>query len=261
MTASEASATATLPEFLRPKSGAPLIRLGRDRDGGYLVDRRTVEACDLLISMGINADWSFEEQFLNLRDIQLFGYDASISSRRFAMESWKRAAFLEPKNALQWLRTLRRYRTFFNGTNRVHRAEFVGFDYSDRYVSLKTLLSRDCGDAKDIFFKIDIEGSEYRLLDDLIACAPRITGLAIEFHDVDLHLERIRDFFEVFPLAVCHVHGNNFAPINPTGIPQAIEVSFTSAPVGEPLSVGCLPHELDRPSNPRRPDIALTFSE
>lgn len=255
----DSSNLAVLPEFLRPKSGVPLVRLGRDGDGGYLIDQRNLDEVDLLISMGINDDWSFEQEFLKHRDVQYFGYDASISRYGFTLDCWKRATLIEPLNTISAIRTLLRYHSFFNETTRIHRSEYVGFDLSDNQISLGTLVDRDCGDAQNIFFKIDIEGSEYRLLDDLITCASRIRGLAIEFHDVDLHLDRIQGFVEAFPLAICHVHGNNYVPVPPSGVPQVIELSFTSAPVGRSLESAALPHDLDRPSNPRCPEIMLNF--
>ena len=40
------------------------------------------------------------------------------------------------------------------------------------------------------FVKMDIEGSEYRVLDDLLKHWGNIVGLAIEFHDVDILWQR-----------------------------------------------------------------------
>ena len=50
------------------------------------------------------------------------------------------------------------------------------------------------GETKPVFFKIDIEGSEYRILDDLINYQKVIEGLVVEFHNVDLHLEKISKY-------------------------------------------------------------------
>ena len=40
------------------------IRLGKDWDGGYLVDQAAVQAAHKLVSFGINDEWSFESAFL-----------------------------------------------------------------------------------------------------------------------------------------------------------------------------------------------------
>ena len=46
----------------------------------------------------------------------------------------------------------------------------------------------------NIFFKIDIEGSEYELLDSILLMQDNIVGLAIEFHDLNKNLDKVRDF-------------------------------------------------------------------
>ena len=55
---------------------------------------------------------------------------------------------------------------------------------------------------KNIFLKIDIDGSEYRFLDDLIANKNRLTGLVIELHDCDMHLREIENFIKNFGLKI-----------------------------------------------------------
>ena len=54
----------------------------------------------------------------------------------------------------------------------------------------------DLTDKSDIFLKIDIEGSEYRILDSILENQNRISGIAIEFHDCDLHLDKIKRFID-----------------------------------------------------------------
>ena len=52
-------------KILKPKYNYDLIRIGRDNDGGYLVEKKSLENTQSLISLGISNDWSFEESFLN----------------------------------------------------------------------------------------------------------------------------------------------------------------------------------------------------
>ena len=49
--------------------------------------------------------------------------------------------------------------------------------------------------------------------DEIIAIEERLTGLVIELHDVDIHLNKIEKFIDKFSLNLVHVHANNFAPI------------------------------------------------
>ena len=75
------------------------------------------------------------------------------------------------------------------------------------------------------FFKNRYRGIEYRILDDLINNSKSIVGIAIEFHDVDLHLEKSRAI-EKIDLDLVHIHANNYSKPNIQGIPTAIELTF-----------------------------------
>src|SRR5436305_15163871 len=64
-----------------------------------------------------------------------------------------------------------------------------------------------------LFAKVDIEGSEFRILPALIARAQLFTRLVVEFHNLDIcaeiftaQMQALREHFEVV-----HVHGNNHA--------------------------------------------------
>ena len=43
-----------------------LIRLGREADGGYVVDKNVVQNTDYLVSFGLGSDWSFELDYIKL---------------------------------------------------------------------------------------------------------------------------------------------------------------------------------------------------
>jgi hypothetical protein len=88
------------------------------------------------------------------------------------------------------------------------------------------------------------------LLDELIENANLITGLVIEFHDVDLHIGRLHDFVAKCPLTLVHTHCK--------GTPLAIERTFTAAKVGDDL-VSTLPGDLDMPNNKDKADYQLVF--
>ena len=113
-------------------------------------------------------------------------------------------------------------------------------------------------DAEKLFLKMDIEGSEYRCLGAIIQNQDKICGLAIEFHDVDLHLDKIYHFIEELNLSLIHVHANNSSPVTPLGIPLVLELTF-SRNCEFTTQVTSLPHKLDQPNDPRIPEISLSF--
>ena len=115
-------------------------------------------------------------------------------------------------------------------------------------------------DSKKLFLKMDIEGSEYRCLEAIIQNQEKICGLAIEFHDVDLHLDKINYFIKRLNLTLIHVHANNSSPVTSFGIPLVLELTFSRNCVSSPRKTS-LPHKLDTPNDPRKPEILLSFGK
>ncbi len=243
-----------LPSWTAPVGPFDLVRLGRDRDGGYLVDSRDVAQAEVLISLGVNDDWSFERDFLRRRNVPLHAYDGTVDRGVLGKRLVK--ALLTRKELKHQFEAWRDYEKFFTGS-RHHHMEMVGLTTATGYVSLEAIMDKYGGGK--VFLKIDVEGWEYRLLDDILENADRFCGLVIEFHDVDLHQRRIEDFVQRLPLRVAHVHCNSFAPSSDDGTPHVIEVTFSShAPhSGEPVE---LPHRLDRLSAPYHEPYAIRFT-
>ena len=52
-----------LPKEFKPKASYELIRLGKDNDGGYLVELNSIKQSKSLIAMGMGRDCSFENDF------------------------------------------------------------------------------------------------------------------------------------------------------------------------------------------------------
>lgn len=244
-----------LPKWLEPAGDFNLIRLGRDRDGGYLVDSRDIAAADFLVSLGVNDDWSFDKDFLERRDVPLHAFDGTIDRVELAKKVLK--AIGNRKYVKAKSKALYDYGKFFSG-KRHHHAQNVGLRNTPGFVTLHHILS-EYTPSGNVFLKIDIERWEYRLLHDILAGADRICGLVIEFHDLDLHHERVQEFVEKLPLSIAHVHCNTVAPISDDGLPHVLEVTFTSHP---PVNIAPvkLPHSLDRLSAPHHERCEIRFT-
>lgn len=247
---------ARLPNSFSFVQGMDLVRIGRDNDGGYLVSQNDIEKSDLLIGLGISDDWSFEEDFTKHNDIEVVAYDASVNLR-----FWIKRAIIETvKNPLNFyaFKKLFSYIKFFKG-NHKHVKKFVGLSsYDEINCSFLDVLNET--HSENIFLKIDIEGSEYRFLDDIIENSHRITGLVIEFHDCDLHLKEIERFIKNFKLNLVHIHANNFSPIRlEDGLPIVLELTFSNN--SHHSNTYKLPHELDMPNNKNLPDYELVLDE
>ncbi len=244
---------AVLPEALRPFECKNLTRMGAVTDGGYVVERKSITEAKFLVSCGVNEDWSFEEEFCAVTHAPLVALDGSVGPEYF--QEQVRKAFKRPWKLFWHWSVYRSYRRFYSG-QRQHLRLYVGTEMLggknlcnivDEYVPQTT---------QPIFVKMDIEGSEYGQLADLLELAPRLSGLAIEFHDVHLDLERIVSFLDAFPLRLIHVHVNNNGGISDQKVPRVIECSFSRH--CEPLRMQeRLPNKLDQANWHKLPDFRL----
>ncbi len=249
--------TAKLPGIFRHDEVGDLIRLGRDYDGGYVICGKDVQEADFLIGLGINDDWSFETDFAQKNDVPVLAYDGSINGRQFLWRAIKELRRVVDKPSL----TKRAWKTYFSYTNffkghRRHIEKFVGREKGEHQVSLKEIF--DSTASQKIFLKIDIEGSEYEILDEILNVQNRITGMAIEFHDCGQHLEEIGSFLERLNLQIVHIHANNYSPLDASLLPAALEISFSADP--GPSKGACrYPRALDRPNKASGDEICLSF--
>lgn len=245
-----------LPAVFRPLACPSLMRLGRDYDGGYLVNRPDILQAEVLVGLGINDDWSFEQEFSDLNSCDVYAYDASVSEKKFRKKFLRSIhKFFNIKLFRRSLKTYTSYRSYFKD-NRHHIEKFVGVDFPPNNVDFNDVLTRV--DGRKVFYKIDIEGSEYRILNQLIDNASSITGIVCEFHDCDLHIDTIAQFVSDLDLTLVHVHANNNSPVAKGEIPLALELTFTSSEISAEKILQ-LPHKLDMPNTRRNDEIEIGF--
>ena len=112
----------------------------------------------------------------------------------------------------------------------------------------------------DYFIKMDIEGGEYRCLDDLIKYQDLICGMVIEFHDIDLHLDKIEKFISRLNLKIAHIHINNWTIVGKNDLPLILELTFSRYGKFRDIPADN-PHVLDNPNAPKRTDFQFSFHE
>ena len=240
-----------LPESFFPSRTFDLVRVGGAGDGGYLVERASLGRASSLLGFGIGTDWAFEKDFLGFGDgsVVLEAYDLHHPWRHIRtglLRFWRPSKCIG--NAFKlidcWL--------FFRGPRRFHK-KAVGLHPLHGGQTLADVI-KESKPPPPMFLKVDVEGSEYRMLDDLAAHADEICGLVVEFHDVDLHRDRIENFIKRFGLDLVHVHPNNAGGTDSSGNPMIMEMTFARnpRPVSEAVSI---PHPLDRPNKDCFPDI------
>jgi hypothetical protein len=175
-----------------------LVRVGNpDTDGGYVVPQLAVAMADSVLSMGIGDDWSFDQHWHQLRhDVAIHSYDATIENYHPVPPVY-------------------------------HHYENIGKQFiCSEFTELATALDRIAG--KNIFVKMDIEGGEYTLTQDICDNRSRIMGLVIEYHGAASTSKHC--FLEEAPALsqfyqCVHIHANNSGPII-EGFPDYLELTF-----------------------------------
>ena len=244
-----------------------LARIGSTNDGGYVVPLEAVSASRALVSFGLSHDWTFERDFKNRNpDAIIHCYDHTVSLRtafQYSIGQLLRFIVLFRASSLRKSFTWIDYKRFFR-QDATHFKLKISRDNQDNGATIDDVFERlppEC----PVFVKMDIEGSEYDVLDDLLRHSTNIVAIAAEFHDVGTLPERFNSFVEKIKrdFYIVHIHGNNMGGTAPFNFPIAPEITFLnkrffkSAP---PPSRSKYPiPELDRPNNPRLPEFTFEF--
>ena len=254
-----------LPKTFKPKKNYKLQRMGGKYDGGYLVDINSIKISNFLISGGIFYDYKFENDYLdfsNKKKIYCFDHTINpyIHILRWTLILFKRLLFLEKsprikksiKNiikTIRFLKFIKKERVFFYKIG-------IGNNSKNIYSINKILCKIQ---NKNFFFlKIDIEGDEYKILEQIISNEHNISGLVIEFHNVEKNIRLIEDFIKKLRLKLIYTHINNVSKISREGIPSIVEMSFSQfAEVDNNLDFK--KHKFDYPNNPNIKDIEINF--
>ena len=226
--------------LLRPHDlvGAPLVRIGRNFDGGYvMVDR--FDGIEAAYSLGINDDvsWDFD---VAQRGIDLYQYDHTIDHLPFEHQRfhWKKLGIS-------------------------HVAQ-------DDLATLEQLVEDNGhGSCRNMILKCDIEGHEWL---SLTFCPNRtiaqFSQIVLEIHGLGelrdqnwAHTARQAMLNLTASHHVVHVHANNYAGVSVVGgipVPDVLEVTLARKDMGEfRPSTKTFPTDIDTPCDPHHADIFL----
>jgi hypothetical protein len=262
--------------FLRPYDAGRLMRVGRDEDGGYVVPAAAVEGARVLLGIGINDDWSFEEDFaVKNPGVRVVGVDGTAGLPMLYRKALGRALqgigkgltlqLGKAAGKFRYWGKIAKFREFFG------KHAFLKLMLRARPeaggVTIAELIERygGEGDGVDVFLKMDIEGGEYDVLRAAGREMGRVNCLTVEFHDLDRRWEALKEIAAKLEgdFLVAHVHGNNYAPlIAGTNVPSVLEVTWLrrSSSKGAAPCEGPWPlKDLDRPCKPGAEDYVLDF--
>ena len=246
-----------------------LFRLGSIDDGGYVVPKETVRSSNLLISMGISDNWDFEKDFAKNSTAKILAFDYSLNK-----DFW-RSKF--KKDLIKFLQLkIFKPRKLYKMFQYIDFLLFFKINKKNRFFLKKIGKGKDCLDLikiiqhnftnnNKLFLKVDIEGFEYEILDDIILHRDKFQGVIIEFHEITKNLNKIVEFINKINsnLHLVHIHANNYSVKELDKFPEVIELTFSKKITNtiDKLNDKEYPlKDLDFPNSKRSPDIKISFN-
>lgn len=218
---------------LMPETSGFSIRIGNEHDGGYVVNSNDLKNAEVLLSFGLGNDFSFEKQFKKLNPkCRVLVFDHTITYPdfiQFSYKCFKLFVQFKIKNCLDYIRTYLDYQNFFNSKDVSHlQKRITNFPFREHDTTLDSIF-HNFKLKNNIFLKIDIEGDEFKLLNDILKFRHNLTGLVMEFHNLYILSEKMLTFaVELLDTHfVENININNNGDITEKGFPDVIEVTFS----------------------------------
>lgn len=222
--------------FLIPFKVKKLIRLGRNFDGGYLVCASTLKKCKNLITLGVGDDISFEKDFDQIiTKNNIFLYDYTVNHMLFLKTIIKNLRrFITFRTNLENLKySLKNYLSYINFIKQKNVFLFklrVVKNIKKKFdIRLNKIFKRI--NSQNNLLKIDIEGAEYKIVDDIIKNNKKINMLVIEFHWINFNKKKFINSIKKLQkkFDIIHLHVNNFRDLKVNeDIFDVIEISFVN---------------------------------
>lgn len=268
--------------FLKPVPVSNKCRIGRDRDGGYVLYQPALDQCDFLIGYGIGWDISFETDLLNHYRINGRIFDHTMLPQKGLFDKniiQKNLRNGRIGKTLLYCKTMRKWKRKLNRLQKKGIAfvnEGVAAQKEFLCDTLENHLRAAGYNGNNALLKMDIEGNEYALFknESFLNQLVHFNQVCMEVHDVKNKLVELKDFIAAITPAftLIHIHGNNYGEQftlykeNRAALqfPDILELSFTRTALIRPEDR--LPHEinypqpeLDKPCDSAQPDYRLEF--
>jgi len=125
--------------------------------------------------------------------------------------------------------TLKKYRLLNKSLKfKHHQIKITDNPTNPKEINIDNILKKI--DHKNIFFSIDIEGDEYKIIKDLNYFHDRINIIVLEFHDIEKNTYNFEKAINLLNenFLIIHLHGNNCSYICENGIPNVMEVTLVN---------------------------------
>jgi hypothetical protein len=268
--------------FLKPVPVQGKVRLGTNRDGGYVVYKRLLDKTDILFTYGVGFEVSFEEDFNALTKKRVVMFDPTLFGKylvdfKKAFKYITQLKFISLVEYLVFVGSCWRKLKELNGRRIKFVNEGLSANKSGKYTTFQEHIERFIKNEREIFLKIDIEGNEYEVLSSahFYKNLRHVNQIVIEFHNLKNQLRTLQKIMKKLlrDYYLIHIHGNNCSEVfkiyhpdsNDIHFPDTIEVTLVKK---EKLHKNdLLPNDikypvsgLDFPNNPGKKDYELCFS-
>lgn len=208
-----------MPKLFSPYYCKDLLRIGKDNDGGYLVNTLDILKSDKLIAFGIGSDSSFEEQFTSIKKVAIEAYDASTScTHNFTVHK-------------QDVTNTNIGSILDNNTNVFLKCDIDGGEYA---ILDELILNSSIFTGAVFEFHNISNPTEFNMLTNFIA-------------KFELRLVHV------------HVNNYTYIITDSGYIPTVLELTFSSSRDNTKLTTVELPNCLDMPNNPDEEDFIIHF--
>ena len=248
-----------LTKYFYPKKIIRLIRIGNKLDGGYVFNKNLLLKCKYCLSFGLGDNFTFESELKKINPkIKIEVLDHTIDYKfwikHFFFWVWKSTRYRKYLKFLNFIK----YINFFYIKENKHKKIKVGSDGN----TLSNILKKSKIDPQKTLLKIDIDGDEYKIIDEIKNY--NFLGLIIEFENFYKNLKKVEKFIQYNKnLVLIHIHGNNFAPII-NNISDSIELSFANKKYikeKKPNKRKYPIKNLDYPNNIMKKNIKIIFKK
>lgn len=236
-----------------------LRRFGSKNDGGYIFPENILKNSKTLVSLGIKDDWSFEKDYIKLKNNKLIAYDLVTDSLFFIKCSIVLLLNFKLKKSLIYFFNIFQFPFFFYLKNNVHYRKVGVSNTKKNFITLQSIFNSY--EINSSIFSIDIEGDEYSIIEDLINNESKIDAFTIEFHDIEKKLDSFFKSLEKISskFKLIHYHPNNNSKIIiENKLTDCVELTFINSRYKtKKKNEFKSPTEFDKPCNSKLPEINI----
>lgn len=199
-----------------------LVKLGGFKDGAYVANYFSLMESKILICGGVGSNVRFESDFFDInQQVNIVLVDPTVSVVRMIARGFYhfikkgQSGYRSLSEVLNYLFLIRQGKLI---------KKYLGnlFTINDILFKVNRQL-----DDRSIFIKLDIEGAEYDLLQNIIDLKKKITGVSIEFHDLHdfKNIEKLKKFLDELEFSIVHISVNEVCLTN-GNYPSVLEISL-----------------------------------